>query len=101
MDSEELTGQDFTALIVDQFGEGESNRVLTLVNKWIERGDTALIYRNEELGHPNCGGIQIVSYGGPKAQIERAQFSEPPIGLPDIGGSINWRYRLFARHSGH
>jgi hypothetical protein len=67
------------------------------VNIWLARGDGIAIYRNEDLGHVDVGLIQIVSYGSAEAQLEDA---EPPEQLPDIGGAINWRYRLHGTYKG-
>ncbi len=61
------------------------------IERWIARGDGVAVYRNAELGHPNLGHVQIVSFGSKDAQLE-TDF--PPTTLPDIGGSINWRYQL-------
>lgn len=65
-----------------------------LVRNWLLRGDRALVYENQELGHPDAGSHTVVSYGGPTAQLEMTQFLEEPETLPDIGGNINWRYQL-------
>ena len=70
---------------------------LAKANRWLERGDGIAVYRNEDLGHPEVGTIQFVSYGSEAAQLE---VDEPPQTLPDIGGRINWRYRLVAAYRG-
>lgn len=68
---------------------------LDRLNGWIERGDGIAVYENVELGHPQCGHRQYVSFGGPEAQLEDVPFGQaPPERLPDIGNAINWRYRL-------
>jgi hypothetical protein len=67
---------------------------LDMIDEWIVRGDVCCIYRNEELGHPEAGHVQFVSWGGSEAQLERTQFAEIPRTLPDIGDKINWRYQL-------
>lgn len=61
------------------------------IERWLARGDGVAVYRNHDLGHPNLGHVQIVSYGSPDAQLE---VDEPPTTLPDIGNAINWRYQL-------
>lgn len=59
--------------------------------RWLNRGDGIAVYQNEDLGHPELGHRQWISYGSPEAQLE---VDDPPTGLPDIGGRINWRYCL-------
>lgn len=73
---------------------------LTLESKekigvWLDRGDGVAVYENHDLGHPEIGKQQIVSFGSPAAQLE---VDEPPTTLPDIGGAINWRYQLVATY---
>lgn len=63
------------------------------VRRWLDRGDGVAVYRNADLGHPEIGHLQFVSYGSKDAQIES---DEPPQKMPDIGGAINWRYQLHA-----
>jgi hypothetical protein len=67
------------------------------VDIWLRRGDGIAVYENRELGHPDLGHRQIVSYGSPAAQLET---TEPPTTLPDIGGAINWRYQLVGTYRG-
>lgn len=57
-------------------------------------GGGIAVYVNVDFGHPDFCHRQFVSFGHPEAQIETA---DPPTILPDIGGSINWRYHLQAR----
>lgn len=64
-----------------------------IVERWLGRGDGIAVYENQELGHPELGHKQFVSYGSSAAQLET---DEPPTILPDIGGRINWRYCLVA-----
>jgi hypothetical protein len=61
------------------------------VQKWLDRGDGCAVYENAELGHPEAGHRQFISFGSPVAQIET---DPPPNRLPDIGAAINWRYYL-------
>ena len=72
-----------------------------------DRGDGVAVYANNDLGHPDIGQWQVVSYGGADAQLETrhaptgsACFQHRkdviPKTLPDIGGSINYRYLLEA-----
>lgn len=71
------------------------------------RGDGVAVYVNNDLGHPEIGQWQVMSYGGPDSQLETRHkiWNSPtfthgddnaPITLPDIGGRINWRYQLTA-----
>lgn len=68
-----------------------------VVNHWLERGDGIAVYENHEIGHPEMGHRQYVSFGSPAAQLET---DEPPQRMPDIGGSINWRYWLIGTYKG-
>lgn len=81
-----------------------SNRYLLdatiLVNRWIARGDGVALYRNEDLGHPDLGHTQILSFGSPQAQLEVENADELPDRLPDIGTRINWRYWLVGYYEG-
>ena len=86
-----LTQDEFEEMVDDEFDRSEI--VWTKINTWLERGDGVAIYRNEDLSHRDVGLMQFVSYGSPAAQLED---EEPPKQLPDIGGSINWRYQLWA-----
>lgn len=61
------------------------------VNRWLARGDGIAVYSNHEIGHPDLGHRQFVSFGSAAAQLET---STPPDRLPDIGTRINWRYWL-------
>jgi hypothetical protein len=62
-----------------------------IVGRWLARGDGIAVYRNEDLGHPEIGHLQFLSFGSHEAQLET---DTPPERLPDIGSRINWRYRL-------
>lgn len=86
--------------------------ISTLLVRAHERGDGVAVYENADLGHPDLGQWQIVSYGGLDAQLEtredygqtEEELATPDyfhVGddvlrttLPDIGGRINWRYTL-------
>lgn len=82
--------------------------VRELGQRAILRGDGLAIYVNHDLGHPDVGQWQIVSYGSEASQLETRTVIEPtthfyvhgddtlPTTLPDIGGRINWRYQLHA-----
>jgi hypothetical protein len=67
------------------------------MNEWLNRGDGIAVYQNQDLGHPEIGDKQFVSFGSDAAQLE---VSEPPVQLPDIGGRINWRYVLIGTYKG-
>jgi len=83
---------DVRELLTEQgYEPHEQDRAFALIGRWHARGDGAAIYENQDLGHPELGHIQIVSYGGPDSQLETPT---PPERLPDIGGHINWRYTL-------
>ncbi len=87
--------------------------LLQLATKAHARGDGVAVYVNQDLGHPDIGQWQVVSYGSEASQLEtrnspagRAE-AEPLryfkheddvlwTTLPDIGGRINWRYQLEA-----
>lgn len=66
-------------------------------DRWLARGDSILVYENQEFGHPDMGSRQITSYGSHAAMLEADRFPQPPMTLPDIGSQINWRYQLTHR----
>lgn len=74
------------------------------INVWLERGDGAAIYENQDLGHPDVGHVQITSFGSGAAQLEADRYPDltqfPPTRLPDIGNRINWRYQLIGTYRG-
>lgn len=83
--------------------------VLALFDRAQERGDGVAIYENHDLGHPEVGERQYVSFGSSSAQLETASEWHDALGLtqygltgylpktlPDIGGRLNWRYQLVA-----
>lgn len=96
MTSKILTQDEMLVLLRDE-GYDDPTLVVELLNGWLLRGDGIAVYRNQELGHPQLGHVQIVSFGSHAAQLETA---EPPTTLPDIGGAINWRYQLDAVYQG-
>ena len=63
------------------------------LRRWLARGDGAAVYENAEVGHPNGGHLKAVSYGSAEAMIKA---DGPPEQMPDIGQTLNWRYRLKA-----
>jgi hypothetical protein len=76
---------------------GLTREHVATMNDWLDRGDGVAVYRNMDLGHPDVGHVQVVSFGSPDAQIEAAV---PPRVLPDIGGQINYRYYLQGTYRG-
>lgn len=74
--------------------KGWAAEALASMQRWQARGDSVLVYINEEFGHPEMGQAKYVSYGSENALIERTQYPEPPAILPDVLGQINWRYVL-------
>lgn len=84
--------------------------VRTISRRAITRGDGVAVYENADLGHPDIGQWQIVSYGSEASQLEtrdrpvagltQQKFEHGkdhvPTTLPDIGQRINWRYQLHA-----
>lgn len=75
---------------------GLSPAELGLVNQWLEDGKGVAIYENVDLGHPEIGHRQYVTFGTPKAQLAWTA----PERLPDIGDAINWRYMLVGTYRG-
>jgi len=68
-----------------------------VIDRWLARGDGVAVYENVELGHPDLGHQQFVSFGSTEAQIPDAF---PPQRMPDIGSAINWRYQLVGTYRG-
>jgi len=64
---------------------------MTVIDRWLARGDGCAVYQNMALDHSNAGHRKFVSYGSKAAQLE---VEEPPKRLPDIGPQINWAYQL-------
>lgn len=88
-----MNHDEFLALVTKEL-EPSSVEIL---NRWLERGDGVAVYENQDLGHPQLGAKQFVSFGSPDAQLE---VDEPPERLPDIGNKINWRYCLVDSYRG-
>lgn len=82
------TGKDAARLV---------EQSMTLMDRWVSRGDGVAVYENHDLSSRHLGDRQYVSYGSPAAQLE---VTEPPSTMPDIGSAINWRYQLVAVHGG-
>lgn len=80
-------------LRVEAESDGLDTHDLELFSRWLSRGDGVAVYENHDLGHPEVGHRQWMSYGGTAAQLE---VDTPPTTLPDIGGRIHWRYQLIA-----
>ena len=95
-----LRRPDFYPLrqFIGEFPTEQRQDILRLINTWLVRGDGVAIYTNQELGHPDLGHVQCVSYGSDAAQLPG---DTPPTTLPDIGGRINWRYQLTFSYRGH
>jgi hypothetical protein len=70
---------------------GDPEDFALIEHRWFNRGDGCAVYENADMGHPELGHLQFVSYGSSAAQLE---MDEPPQRLPDIGNRINWRYQL-------
>jgi len=89
--------EKLTAFLIREWGPDDAATIIQQIQRWVDRGDGAAIYRNHDLGSLAVGEPRIVSYGSPAAQLE---VTEPPEQLPDIGGAINWRFRLEAVYGG-
>lgn len=61
-------------------------------NAILLRGDRIAVYQNMELGHPELGHRQYISYGSTVSAL--GTVDPPPERLPDWPGQINWRYQL-------
>jgi len=84
--------------ILAEIADGQINqRGIDAMNGWLARGDGIAVYANVEIGHPEAGHRQFLSFGSTEAQIES---SDPPVRLPDIGSKINWRYQLRGTYKG-
>ena len=87
---------EITTRIAEYYGPG-TRAVIPQVNTWLARGDGLAVYVNQALDSADLGSIQVTSYGSSSAMLET---DEPPVTLPDIGGSINWRYQLEGTYRG-
>lgn len=74
--------------------QGEMMEIDRVISGWLDRGDEILVYQNAELGHPEAGHVQMVSYGSRFASLPKHTYERPPTTLPDFPGKINWRYQL-------
>ena len=79
------------SMIKTESGKKFLTQVQPTITKWVVRGDGVAVYENVEIGNPEAGHHQYLSFGSKAAQLESVM---PPEQLPDIGGAINWRYRL-------
>lgn len=80
--------------LVRESSDGDDQFVQQALEKFrviIRRGDGVAVYENHDLGHPELGHRQYVSFGSTEAALSMA---DPPQGLPDWPGAINWRYAL-------
>lgn len=84
---------EFLTFVKDELAPSD----VQTINGWLARGDGVAIYENQDLGHPELGAKQFLSFGSPSAQLE---VDEPPQRLPDIGNKINWRYSLIGTYKG-
>lgn len=94
----EYTREDIIKLLGEQGEPRWAAYARELIDGWIERGDGCAVYRNEDLSHPQMGHLQFVSFGGQSAQLGVGGNRLPPIQLPDVGDSINWRYVLIGTY---
>ena len=69
---------------------------LSSINKWLVRGDHVAVYIHSDLSSPHYGHRKFASYGSSEALFP----GEPPTGLPDMEGSINWAYGLEGVYKG-
>lgn len=83
-----ITTDELVALVDDEI----LDQAKAAFARWAARGDGVAVYENHDLGHPGLGHRQFLSYGSDEAQL----VGVPPVNLPDIGSSINWRYILTA-----
>jgi hypothetical protein len=96
MPAEQWTRLQLEEYLVRQW-EDDTPQVMAQIQSWVDRGDGAAIYENHDLGSQDVGMPKIVSYGSPRSQLET---DDPPTTLPDMGGSINWRFQLVATYHG-
>jgi hypothetical protein len=69
------TREEFAKIIEEAYEEHgipARAQVIEQVNRWLERGDGAVIYRNHDFGHSELGFPRILSYGSAEAQFETA-----------------------------
>lgn len=92
-----ITDRDTLLDIVAQGHDGYRRQVDAFMDNVLGRGDSVLVYRNEDLGHPDLGDCRTLSYGSPAAYLEASQFQTPPTTMPDTPHQVNWRYQLIGR----
>lgn len=92
---EKLTRDRVTELLHTQGPYGFVADSVKLIKEWTDRGDGCAVYRNEDIGHPEMGRLQFVSYGSAAAFLET---DRPPWRLPDTTDQINWRYVLIGTY---
>lgn len=93
---EEWSTEQLHAAIDTQW-DNNAAEVHAQVDRWLARGDSAVVYQNAELGHDDFGLLKITSYGSEQAMLEHSKYPDgPPQQMPDIGTAINWRYQLKA-----
>ena len=86
-----MTLEALYVLVDDGMGPAAAKNAKAKMDGWLKRGDGVAVYEDSDLGSPNLGHRKYVSFGSEAAQLET---DDPPTRLPDIGGSINWRYTL-------
>lgn len=79
--------------VTDIHGIEGTGPVWVIITRWLDRGDGCAVYENQDFGSRDLGDRQFCSYGSTAAQLE---VPVPPVRMPDIGSSINWRYQLVA-----
>lgn len=105
MPAAELEPDDLIIMLATMYvDEDDADELLATavaqVNRWLERGDGVAVYENQDLGHPQLGHIQIVSYGSEASMLYCPLTRELPTRMPDINGAINWRYQLYGTYRG-
>ncbi len=70
------------------------------VNAWLSRGDGIAVYENHDLGSPQVGHQQFLSFGSDAAQLPVPDVQDPPTRMPDFPNAINWRYQLVGTYRG-
>lgn len=75
---EEQGDDDFALHIRDKFAA------------WIDEGCSVVVYRNEDLGHHDVGGLQYLKVG------PGCTHTEPPKQMPDHAQlGFGWRYQPY------
>ena len=64
---------------------------MEIISRWLDRGDGCAVYTHQALDSKSAGHKKFVSYGSDESQLPG---DHPPLRCPDIGGHINWAYRL-------